>query len=84
MNVRELITELLEHDLEANFEIGVKTDQEDVDIDDPRFEAFGDYLTFEANLKDYVLVDKSDFENSQGLIEELKSRIEELEEKIND
>lgn len=81
MNVKDLIIELLDHDYDAEVEVGIVSETEDDDFGF-EIESGGRYLSLVVSLKQkgYVLVDKSDYEDMQKEIERLENQIEELEE----
>lgn len=88
MNVRELIGNLLEYDMDAQVEIQIesKEDTEDVsnfDFEESRYTS-SKYLTLTVDLKDKFIVGESDFNNLKHEKEELTSVIETLQSKLED
>lgn len=87
MNVRDLIANLLDYDMDAQVEIRIesKEDTEDVNFD---FEEWGysgnKYLYLTADLKDSIIVDASNFNDLKDEKEELASAVEKLQEKLED
>ena len=88
MNVRELIDNLLEYDMDAQVEIQIesKEDTEDVsnfDFEESRYTS-SKYLTLTVDLKDKIIVDESDFNNLKDEKEELANNVETLQSKLED
>jgi len=82
MDVRELIKELLEHDidLEVEFEVG------DDEISDFEIEVVGihnRYLHFKLNVKGQELIESEDLEELKDRVEHLEGRVKDLEEENN-
>jgi hypothetical protein len=72
MTVKELIIELLDCDMDATVDFDIDTSEEDINISD--FDLHNDkrYVTLTIELKNYVLLDKKEYE-------ELTDRLSELE-----
>lgn len=73
MNVRELIVELLECELEATVDLDIDTKEESINTSDFDLHYSGNYVTLTIEPKDYVLLDKKEYE-------EMKNRLAELED----
>ncbi len=83
MDVRDLIRELLEHDMdmEVNFEIG------DDEVSDFELAPAGyrrQYLHFKLDLKGEELVDSDELQALKDRVEELESKNKELEESLEE
>ncbi|MBG9692674.1 hypothetical protein ABD91_18005 [Lysinibacillus sphaericus] len=87
MNVRDLIANLLDYNMDAQVEIRIesKEDTEDVNFD---FEGWGysgnKYLYLTADLKDSIIVDASDYNDLKDEKEELASTVEDLRSKLEE
>lgn len=85
MNVRDLISELIEYDLDAVIEIGINSDVEDNDFEfgfeEKRYMATG-YVFLTVNLTDYVLVNKNDFSEMEDKIDGLESEVDSLRDML--
>lgn len=80
MNVREMINELLEFDMDANLDVYITSSHEDDSFD---FTITSDStykrnVSLEVNLEKYVLVDKREFEDMEIEIETLADELEDL------
>ena len=73
MRVKELIIELLDCNLDANFDIDIKTDEEDMNTSEFEKHTENNYVTIIMNLKDQVLVDKKEYEKMVERLEELEN-----------
>lgn len=88
MNVRELIGNLLEYDMDAQVEIQIesKEDTEDVsnfDFEESRYSS-SKHLTIAVDLEDKIIIDESDFNNLKDEKEELANAVENLQSKLED
>lgn len=88
MNVRELIGNLLEYDMDAQVEIQIETkeDTEDVqnfDFEESRYTS-SKYLTLTVDLGDKIILDESDFNNLKDEKDELANTVENLQSKLED
>jgi len=80
MEVRDLIVELLEFDLDAEVELYIDSAEEGSSFDfkiEASQRSVRKYLSLEVDLDNYVMVDKQDYEN-------MKQKIENLEEDLGD
>lgn len=80
MEVRDLIVELLEFDLDAEVELYIDSEEESENFDfklEASQRSVRKYLSLEVNLDGYVMVDKRDYED-------MKQKIENLEEDLGD
>ena len=93
MNVRELISNLLDYDMDATVEILVESKEDSFDTNDfvltEEKYGFGTYLTIKVVPTGHVAVDESDYENlkaekleSDDLLEQMTSTVEEMQQKI--
>jgi hypothetical protein len=73
MKVKELITELLEHDMDATIDFDINTVEEDINTSDFDLHVDRNYVTFAINPKDYVLLDKKEYEQLLERLEELEN-----------
>lgn len=80
MNVRELINDLLEFNLNAEVELYIDSNEEGDDFEfnlEEYQRQSRSFLSIEVDLDKYVMVDKRDYED-------MKSELENLEEELSD
>jgi len=80
VEVKDLIVELLEFDLDAEVELYIDSAEEGGSFDfkiEASQRSVRKYLSLEVDLDNYVMVDKQDYEN-------MKQKIENLEEDLGD
>lgn len=95
MDVRDLITKLLDYDLDATVEILVESKEDSFDTND--FEiaennfSSGKYVTLKVAPDGHVVVDEASYNDlkeekieSEALAERMSSFVEELEQKVNE
>lgn len=73
MTVRELITQLLEYDMDLTVDVEVNTSEETLSESAFDFEEYNKYLSLVIEPRQYVLVDKSEFKALHDRIEELEN-----------
>lgn len=88
MNVRDLITNLLEYDMDAQVEIQIESKENTEQVSDFDFEesryTVQKYLILTVDLKDSVIVDESDYNNLKDKKDELESAVETFQSKLED
>ncbi len=88
MNVRDLITSLLDYDMDAQVEIRIESKEDTEDVSNFDFEEWGysgnKYLYLTADLKDSIIVDASDYNDLKDEKEELASAVDALQSKLED
>lgn len=81
MDVRQLITELLDCDLEADVSVEIETDEGSIDEEDFYIDETSlghrEFVSLKYESRDMVLIEK-------GELQSLKERIGELEDEINE
>ena len=88
MNVRDLITELLNYDMDAQVEIRIESKENTDSISDFEFQeehyTGHKYLNLTVEVRGQVLVDESDFNDLKVEKEELANTMEDLQSKLED
>lgn len=93
MKVRELISNLLDYDMEATVEILVESKEDSFDTNDFEIEenklSFNNYLTLKVVPDGHVAVDEASYEDikqdlmdSNSLVESMTSTMEQMEQQI--
>ncbi|KEF40129.1 hypothetical protein M670_00145 [Schinkia azotoformans MEV2011] len=77
MTVKELINELLECDMNATVDFDIDTTEENINTNDFEVYEHKRYVTFVIEPKDYVVIDKNDYEEMKERLYELEDAIEE-------
>ena len=84
MLVKDLIAELLDHDMDAVVEVGISSTEENDDFEFDIHESNWsrrNYVTLKVNLTDYVLVNKNAFDDTEKHIEKLETELNDLKTK---
>lgn len=88
MNVRDLISSLLDYDMDAQVEIQIESKENTEQVSDFDFEesryTVQKYLILTVDLKDSVIVDESDYNNLKDKKDELENAVETLQSKLED
>lgn len=88
MNVRDLITSLLDYDMDAQVEIQIESKENtehvsDFDFEESRY-TVQKYLILTVDFKDSVIVDESNFTELKDKKDELENAVENLQSKLED
>lgn len=88
MDVRDLITHLLEYDMNAQVEILIESKEDTEQVSDFDFDQrgynFSKYLNLTVNLNDSIILNTDDFNSLKDEKEELASTVEDLQSKLED
>ena len=88
MDVRDLITHLLDYDMDARVEILIESKEDTEGVSDFDFGERGytgnKYLDLTVDLKDSIIVDASDFNDLKDEKDELASTVETLQSKLEE
>ncbi|MEK5331979.1 hypothetical protein [Lysinibacillus sp. FSL W8-0992] len=88
MNVRDLIANLLDYDMDAQVEIRIESKENDDSISDFEIQeekyTVQKYLNLTVSVRDQVLVNANDYNDLKDAKEELANEVETLQSKLED
>lgn len=88
MNVRDLIANLLDYDMDAQVEIRIESKEDTDDVSNFDFEESGytgnRYLNITVDMKNSIIVDADDYNDLKDKKDELENTVETLQSKLED